>query len=144
MLSRSLSQYEYLLVFTFPDDEVIAALEKFVKANNIASGRFQAIGSVSSATLAWWSADKKNVEKQTHDGQFELVSLLGNITSNADGPRIHAHAAIVGPNGIIAGHCVSLTPRASVEVSMTVFDTPAIRTLNEDFNLWTIDLSDPT
>jgi predicted DNA-binding protein with PD1-like motif len=141
MQSRQLSANEYLLVFTEPDVELIAALNQFAAANDIASGRLQAIGSVSSATLAWWSADTKAVEKYTASGQFELVSLLGNITSNADGPRLHAHAVMTGPGGLVAGHAVALTVRASVEVNITVFETPATRVFNQDFGLWIIDLS---
>lgn len=141
MQSKKLSSNEYLLVFTEPEPvELMAALSKFAEDNNIASGRLQAIGSVSSATLAWWSDDTKAIEKYTVTGQFELVSFLGNITSNTDGPRIHAHAVMTGPGGIVAGHAVSLTVRASVEVSITVFDTPVIRVNNPNFGLWTIDL----
>jgi hypothetical protein len=141
MQSRKLSKNEYLLVFTEPDVEVMAALNDFAATHNIASGRLQAIGSVSAATLAWWSNDTKVVEKYTAEGQFELVSFLGNITSNTEGPRIHAHAVITGPGGLVAGHAVSLTPRASVEVSITVFDTPVARVNDPDFGLWIIDLS---
>jgi predicted DNA-binding protein with PD1-like motif len=141
MQARQLSSSEYLLVFTEPDVELMAALNEFAATNGIASGRLQAIGSVSSATLAWWSDDTKAVEKYTATGQFELVSFLGNITSNSEGPRIHAHAVMTGPGGLVAGHAVALTVRASVEVSITVFDTAVSRIYNENFGLWTIDLS---
>jgi predicted DNA-binding protein with PD1-like motif len=140
MQSKQLSANEYLLVFTEPDVELMGALNQFAADNNIPSGRLQAIGSVSAATLAWWSNDTKVVEKYTADGQFELVSFLGNITSNTEGPRIHAHAVMTGPGGLVAGHAVSLTVRASVEVSITVFETPVVRVKNDDFGLWIIDL----
>jgi len=138
---RQLSPSEYLLVFTEPDVELIAALNEFAATTHIPSGRLQAIGSVSAATLAWWSDDTKAVEKYTATGQFELVSFLGNITSNAEGPRIHAHAILTGPGGLVAGHAVALTVRASVEVSVTVFQTPVERVMNDTFGLWIIDLS---
>ena len=139
---RQLSPSEYLLVFTEPDVELIAALNEFAATARIPSGRLQAIGSVSAATLAWWSDDTKAVEKYTATGQFELVSFLGNITSNAEGPRIHAHAILTGPGGLVAGHAVALTVRASVEVSVTVFEAPIERVMNDTFGLWIIDLSD--
>ena len=139
MQSKKLSSNEYLLVL-LPDDELMAVLNQFAISNNIASGRLQAIGSVSSAKLAWWSDDTKAIETYTVTGQFELVSFLGNITSNTDGPRIHAHAVMTGPGGIVAGHAVSLSVRASVEVSITVFDTPVTRVRNDSFGLWIIDL----
>jgi predicted DNA-binding protein with PD1-like motif len=141
MQSRQLSANEYLLVFTEPDVEVIATLNEFAAANRIASGRLQAIGSVSSATLAWWSDDTKAIETYTVTGQFELVSLLGNVTSNTEGPRLHVHTVLTGPGGLVAGHTISLTPRASVEVSLTTFETPVSRVKNDEFGLWIIDLA---
>jgi predicted DNA-binding protein with PD1-like motif len=140
MKSFQLAPNEYLLVFTEPDDELIAGLTDFAAANDIQSGRLQAIGSVSAATLAWWSDLTKQVEKYSVDGQYELVSFLGNIAAaNPDdpkAPRIHAHAVMTGPGGIVAGHAVSLTVRASVEVNVTVFDTPVTRTKNDAFGLY--------
>jgi predicted DNA-binding protein with PD1-like motif len=142
MQSRQLSENEYILVFTSPDVEVMQALQTFVVENGIQSGRLQAIGSVSSATLAWWSATTKAIEKTTFDGQFELVSFLGNVSSNDPCPRIHAHSILTGPSGIVAGHTLALTPRASVEVSLTVFPTPFERQKSSDFNLCIIELGD--
>ena len=139
---RQLSATEYLLVFIEPDIELIAGLTDFATQMNIASGRLQAIGSVSAATLAWWNAETKLVDKYPVAGQFELVSFLGNITSQPDGPRIHAHAVLLtGPGGVVAGHAVSLTVRASVEVNVTVFDQNVSRVYNDNFGLWIIDLS---
>lgn len=140
MQSRQLSANEYLLVFTDPDVEVMETLNAFAVENHIASGRLQGIGSVSSAKLAWWSDLTKASETYTATGQFELVSFLGNITSNTDGHAIHAHAVLTGPGGLVAGHTLALTVRASVEVSITVFDTPVTRVKNDDFGLWIIDL----
>lgn len=141
MQSRQLSANEYLLVFTEPDVEVMKALNDFAVANHIASGRIQAIGSVSSANLAWWSDDTKAIETYTATGQFELVSFLGNIASNTDGHAIHAHAVLTGPGGLVAGHALALTVRASVEVSITVFETPVTRVKDDRFGLWILDLS---
>lgn len=142
MRALQLADNEYLVVFTAPDVEVIAALEQFVAETNIASGRLQAIGSVSVATLAWWSETTKAIEKTTVDGQFELVSFMGNISSQSTGPRIHAHAILTGPSGLVGGHAVAMTPRASVEVSITAFATPVTRFRNDNFGLWTIAVSE--
>lgn len=144
MKSIQLAPNEYLLVFTeAPDElELIKGLTGFAADYDIPSGRFQAIGSVRAATLAWWSDLTKKVETWTVDGQYELVSFLGNIAAaNPDddkAPRIHAHAVMTGPGGIVAGHAVSLTVRASVEVNVTVFDTRVVRTKNAGFGLYVL------
>lgn len=144
MKSIQLAANEYLLVFTYPDsDEVIAAINSFAAEHNIASGRLQAVGSVQSATLAWWNDKTIEVEKYSVDGQFEVVSFLGNLaTPAADNcQRVHAHAVLAGQFGkLIGGHVASMKVRASLEVSLTAFDVPVTRALNSAFNLCTIDL----
>ena len=119
MKSIQLAANEYLLVFTYPDpDEVIAAINAFAAERNIASGRLQAVGSVQSATLAWWNNKTNEVEKYAVDGQFEVVSFLGNLaTPAADNcQRVHAHAVLAGQGGsLIGGHIASMTVRASLK-----------------------------
>jgi predicted DNA-binding protein with PD1-like motif len=137
MKSIQLASNEYLLVFTDPDPEdVIAAINAFAAQYNIASGRLQAVGSVQSATLAWWNNETNQVEKYPADGQFEVVSFLGNLaTPAADNcQRVHAHAVLAGQGGtLIGGHVVTMTVRAA-------FDVPVTRAFNSAFNLCTIEL----
>ncbi len=144
MKSIRLASNEYLLVFTDPDPEdVITAINAFAAEYNIASGRMQAVGSVQSATLAWWNNETNQVEKYPADGQFEVVSFLGNLaTPAADNcQRVHAHAVLAGQGGtLIGGHVVTMTVRASLEVSLTAFDVPVMRAFNSAFNLCTIEL----
>lgn len=145
MKSIQLSANEYLLVFTYPDpDEVIATINAFAAAENIASGRLQAVGSVQSATLAWWNNVTNKVETFVAEGQFEVVSFLGNLATPPEGSkcqRVHAHAVLAGKGGTLTGgHVVNMTVRASLEVSLTAFDVPVPREMNAAFNLCTIDL----
>ena len=143
MKSIQLAANEYLLVFTYPDpDEVIAAINWFAAERYIASGRLQAVGSVQSAMLAWWNNETNKVETYPAEGQFEVVSFLGNLATPADKcQRVHAHAVLAGPGGtLIGGHVVSMTVRASLEVSLTAFEVPVTRAFNSAFNLCTIEL----
>lgn len=143
MKSIQLAANEYLLVFTDPDPEdVIAAINSFAEECDIASGRLQAVGSVQSAMLAWWNNETNQIEKYPAEGQFEVVSFLGNLATPIDNcQRVHAHAVLAGPGGtLIGGHVVSMTVRASLEVSLTAFDVPVTRAFNSAFNLCTIEL----
>ena len=72
-----------------------------------------------------------------------MVSFLGNLaTPAADNcQRVHAHAVLAGQGGtLIGGHVVTMTVRASLEVSLTAFDVPVARAFNSAFNLCTIEL----
>ena len=143
MKSIQLASNEYLLVFTDPDPEdVIVAINTFAGEHSIASGRLQAVGSVQSAMLAWWNNQTNQVEKYPAVGQFEVVSFLGNLATPAGNcQRVHAHAVLAGQGGtLIGGHVISMTVRASLEVSLTVFEVPVTRAFNSAFNLCTIEL----
>jgi predicted DNA-binding protein with PD1-like motif len=143
MKSIQLASNEYLLVFTDPDPEdIIVAINTFAGEHSIASGRLQAVGSVQSAMLAWWNNQTNQVEKYPAVGQFEVVSFLGNLATPAGNcQRVHAHAVLAGQNGtLIGGHVISMTVRASLEVSLTAFDVPVTRAFNSAFNLCTIEL----
>ena len=75
----------------------------------------------------------------------------GTVVNSATGEAISGalvqlygarqHAVLTGPGGVVAGHALALTVRASVEVSITVFDTPVTRAKDDRFGLWIIDLS---
>jgi len=143
MKSIQLASNEYLLVFTDPDPgDIIEAINTFAGENSIASGRLQAVGSVQSAMLAWWNNQTNQVEKYPAVGQFEVVSFLGNLATPAGKcQRVHAHAVLAGQGGtLIGGHVISMTVRASLEVSLTAFDVPVTRAFNSAFNLCTIEL----
>jgi predicted DNA-binding protein with PD1-like motif len=143
MKSIQLAVNEYLLVFTYPEpDEVIATLNQFAADHDIASGRIQAVGSVMSATLAWWNNATNKVETYGAEGEFEVVSFLGNLATPAEKcQRVHAHAVLAGPHGaLIGGHVVNMHVRASLEVSLTAFHVPVTRAFNTAFNLCTIEI----
>jgi predicted DNA-binding protein with PD1-like motif len=144
MKSIQLAVNEYLLVCTYPDpDEVIATLNQFAADHEIPSGRIQAVGSVMDATLAWWNDATNKVETYSAEGQFEVVSFLGNLATPAEGcQRVHAHAVLAGPGGaLIGGHVVNMHVRASLEVSVTAFHVPVTRAFNKAFNLCTLEIS---
>lgn len=129
MKSKRLSDREWIVVFE-TGDEIIATLRAFVDEHIIKGGFFQAIGSLERGTIAWWGWDKKKYEEIACDEQVELLSLLGNISSNPD-RRIHAHVVLGRRDGTtLGGHLLRGIVRPTVELVLTATHEPIDRELD--------------
>ena len=89
-------------------EEVIGTLTEFAKKRGLLAGFIQGIGGIGNVTLGYFDREEKKYTKKTLAGNFELVSLLGNISLLRDEPFIHAHAVVSGPDfGALSGHLFS-------------------------------------
>jgi predicted DNA-binding protein with PD1-like motif len=131
---------DLLLVFDKGDDFGPALLE-FARRNAIGAGSFHAIGALSEATLAFWNPQTKAYEEIPLREQLEVVSMSGNITPSSDDLKLHAHAVLGKRDGSTAGgHFVRGLVYPTVELFLTVRDTPAQRKKDPDTGLWRIDV----
>jgi uncharacterized protein len=74
-------------------ESVIETIKKVCEEENIGSGHFQGIGACDEAVLATWIPKKENFTYHTFSGMLEMVSLMGNISTDQDGnPYSHSHA----------------------------------------------------
>lgn len=116
----------FRLVFSRGDD-VLQGLAEFAEKNNIANGRFTAIGAFQSATIALTDASNEptRVFRATRlNEDMEVSAFTGSITRGNDGrPNVHAHTVVtlVRNGQIYAGHFVegkiSLTMQMYLEDS---------------------------
>lgn len=81
-----------------PNEDLKESLKTFVKQNNIQSGFIlTAVGSLKQATLRFASQDNY----QVFDERFEIVSLVGTLSTNG----IHLHISLADKNGeTLGGH----------------------------------------
>ena len=130
----------YLLVFDTGDD-FTAGLLDFAGEQSVLFASFSAVGAFERSTIAFFDLAKKDYEKTLIDEQVEVMSLVGNIAFYEHKPKVHAHV-IIGKRGGSAhgGHLMSGTVRPTLEVSLSAFDTPIVRTLDDTTNLPLIDL----
>ncbi len=83
-----------------PDQDLKESLKSFVIQNNIQSGFIlTAVGSLKQATLRFANQDNS----QVFDERFEIVSLVGTLSTNGS----HLHISLSDKNGkTIGGHLV--------------------------------------
>ncbi|MHA1651185.1 MAG: PPC domain-containing DNA-binding protein [Candidatus Helarchaeota archaeon] len=110
-----------------PSDDILEAITMFAENNSIKSGFFTAIGAIKHAKIGYYQLNLKEYKTISLEGDFELVSCIGNITQKEGFPLIHAHIVIADVNGhTYGGH---LLPGCRISVTGEVFLIEAKNTL---------------
>jgi uncharacterized protein len=104
-------------------DEVMATLTAFAAEHRVKTTQLTAIGALSRVVVAYFDWRTKEYRNILIDEQVEVLSLVGDITLDADKPKVHAHV-VVGKADATAhgGHLIEAHVRPTLEVVLT--ETP--------------------
>lgn len=113
----------WMLVF-YRDEEAASGLLEFARKQNLAASQFTAIGAFSSLEIGFFDLKKRDYEHILVSEQVEVLSLLGDITLDDKGPKVHAHVVVGKRNGSAwGGHLIKATVNPTLEVVIT--ETPS-------------------
>lgn len=103
---RIAKRWEYLVVLD-KGDEIIASLKHLISERNV-NGFFIGIGAVRDPIIAYFDTKQKKYIEKKFEGEFEIVSLIGNLGTDENGePIVHAHITIADENyNVHGGHLV--------------------------------------
>lgn len=133
----------YALVFA-KGDEVLSGLTDFVAAQHVQAAHFSAIGAFQKATTGWFDPQKKQYRLHRVQGPVELVSLLGDVALFEGKPVVHSHLAIGHPDGRVeGGHLLEAYVFPTVELFLTVYQTPLTKKTDPETTLKLIDPTAP-
>ena len=102
-------------------EEVQEALRQFAEKHNIKGAFYQGIGALTQVELAFFSSVTKTYDRHFFADEYELISLMGNISLNEGSAVPHTHVSI-GDNNFqtYSGHLV----RGTISVTAEIFITP--------------------
>lgn len=84
-----------ILVKLSSGDDVIESLKLLAEKLHIDGAFFVGIGTFSHAELGFFYPDKKEYARKKFDGDFELLSMTGNIGIGPDNEKVvHAHVVL--------------------------------------------------
>lgn len=123
-LLDAIGQKTFALIFE-KDDEVVAALTAFAKAERIGAAHFTAIGAFSEVTLGYFERDRKDYKRMRVTEQVEVLSLIGDIAvDQASAPKVHAHVVVGLSDGQTrGGHLLAARVWPTLEVILV--ESPA-------------------
>jgi hypothetical protein len=122
-------------------DEVISALKKTAEEFRLAASHFTAIGAFQEVTLGFFDLANKDYQKTVVAEQLEVLSLIGDISLDADKRQIHAHVVVGRADTTTrGGHLINGVVRPTLEVILVESPTHLKRRHNAEVGLALIDL----
>ncbi len=117
-------------------EEIVETLKKFCRQNNIRLGSVIGIGAVGNIVLGLFETKTKVYHKKTLEGDFEIVPLVGNITTMKGETYIHLHINIGdSQQKSWSGHLNSAIVSATCEIIIDSIDGEVDRKFSEEIGL---------
>ena len=133
------------------DDKIFVSIDKGELVNqkllevaqqeNLTSGWINGLGAISSIEIGYWDIEKKIYEKQKFNNDYELLSLIGNVSLVDNKPFVHTHISFSDTSfKVFGGHLFDAEVIAAAEFCIFTSNYHLHRKLNCDIglSLWDI------
>ena len=117
-------------------EEIVASLKDFCRKKEIKLGTVSGLGAADKITLGLFKTKTKEYAPKEFLGDFELASVLGNISQMNGEIYLHLHAVISDANcQAFGGHLTSAIISGTFEGVIEKIDGEVGRKYNEDVGL---------
>ena len=133
------------------DDKIYVSIDKgelvndklleVAKIENLNSGWINGLGAISDIEIGYWNTEKKIYIKKYFDEDYELLSLIGNISLVNNESFIHSHISFSNTEfKVFGGHMFDAKVIAAAEFCIFTSNYHLHRKLNCDIglSLWDI------
>ena len=120
-------------------------LLKVAQKEHLNSGWINGLGAISNIEIGYWDIDKKVYVKKKFNHDYELLSLIGNVTLVDEMPFIHTHISFSDTDfKVYGGHLFDAEVIAAAEFCIFTSDYSLHRKLNCDIglSLWDVNKKD--
>lgn len=109
-------------------EEVQEAMRQFAQAVKIKGAFYQGIGALTQVELAYFNRETKSYDRRFFNEEYELITLLGNLSSSEGTLVPHTHVTLGDENfQTISGHLVSGIISITAEIFLTPVDLALTR-----------------
>jgi predicted DNA-binding protein with PD1-like motif len=117
-------------------EEILTTLVEFVRRVKIKSGVLIGLGAGYDFELGYYNISKKSYRRRRLKGEFEIVSLLGNVAWDGKQPICHCHIALSDRQmATYGGHLFAGRVGATCEISIFPGDKKLNRQLEPETGL---------
>ena len=116
-------------------------LAEFATDQRVTAAEVSGIGAFERAVVGFYRLRNRDYERVDVDDETEVISLLGNLSTTEEGPRVHLHAALGRPDAsTVGGHLFEGVVGPTLE--LFVREEPGIlgRLPDEEIGLPLLDL----
>jgi hypothetical protein len=119
-----------------PGEEIITELKKVVSDLDIKSGSISAIGALNNVTIGFFDTSIKEYKSKVFESDYEIVSLIGSVSSMNEEPYLHLHICI-GDNqfNTYGGHFDRGIVSATCEMIIVISNDSITRCKGDKFGL---------
>lgn len=120
-----------------PGDEVVECLTRLAKEEEISLATLTGLGAAKDITVGLFSVTEKKFYGKRCEGEYEISSLVGNITRKDGEPYLHVHIAFGNPaqGEVYAGHLTSCIISATAEIFVQTWRGEVGRRFSEEIGL---------
>lgn len=117
-------------------EEIVSEMKKFCEQQGIRLGTIQAIGAVNKAIVGLYDPMDREYHSQLLEGDLEITSLLGNITTMAGQVYLHLHANLAdAEQHTHGGHLNKAVVSATCEAVITVLPGEIERSFDDKIGI---------
>lgn len=112
------------------------SLAQFAESEGLSSGHLSGIGALEKIELGFYHLSEKRYDRKIFEGEAELLSLEGNLSTMNGAPFFHLHAMFSDENyACFGGHLFGASVAVTCEIEFRPMNLAPIRVLNEEIGL---------
>ena len=117
-------------------DYINRTFESFAEIKGVECSWLNGIGALENPEIGFYSIDDKSYHRKQFKGEFELTSLIGNITLKEGKPFAHTHITFSDRNyKVFGGHLFDAKITAAGEFFMQLGNEKINREMNTEIGL---------
>ena len=117
-------------------EEVLNSIRELCKRENIKSGTINGLGAANKIVIGLFKPSEKKYYSTTHNDDFEITNLTGNISVMNEEIYLHVHGTFANINGnCIGGHVNEVIISATSEIIIRKIDGYIGRKFDENIGL---------
>jgi uncharacterized protein len=122
-------------------EEIVQTLKAFCQKNHLTGGSISGIGATNSITIGLFECESKQYQSLELVGDFEITSLLGNLSTFKGEVYLHLHATIADKNQrVFGGHLNQAIISATAEIVLQEMPELGDRYFDDEIGLNLLDL----
>ena len=134
---------EKIFVSLQSGDLINKSLTEISVKENISNAWINGIGAIDSVEVGYMDVVNKKYQKRNFNDNYELISLIGNITIKDGVPFVHTHITFSDTEyKVFGGHLFDAKITATGEIILTVANSKIDRQFNENVGIHTWCLSE--